>query len=254
MKCHEAKRHLDLFMDGELTVPENLKVLEHLNLCRPCASVYEGEKALRASLKEQLGRERAPASLHAKLSPAPVAEPPRRRFGALAAAVFFLTLASALLFTPPAETPQALAAEVAVKHDETREGFCGRTDRDHLCVCVNCSPDRDDPMGKFFRRHVPYDVCAHDLAPLGYRFVSAAVLTHRGAALCWTIQRDAKGRTITHALVATPLARPSSPLVLRDAPHPVVMKSAGAPGMTCVFIFDDPSELDRFLASMGPPK
>ena len=43
MKCHESKRHLDLFMDGELSVPENLKVLEHLNLCRPCASVYEGE-------------------------------------------------------------------------------------------------------------------------------------------------------------------------------------------------------------------
>ena len=43
MMCHEAKRQLDLFMDGELSVADNMKVLEHLNLCRPCAGVYEGD-------------------------------------------------------------------------------------------------------------------------------------------------------------------------------------------------------------------
>ena len=67
MKCHESKRHLDLFMDGELSVPENLKVLEHLNLCRPCASVYEGEKALRGVLRSSAGSDRAPAGLAARL-------------------------------------------------------------------------------------------------------------------------------------------------------------------------------------------
>ena len=43
MKCHEAKRHLDLFMDGELSVQENMKILEHLNLCRGCSEIYVGE-------------------------------------------------------------------------------------------------------------------------------------------------------------------------------------------------------------------
>lgn len=253
MRCHEAEHRVDPFMDGELSVPENLQVLEHLNLCRACAAVYEGEKALRAALKTQLGSEKAPRSVHDRLSrvSAPAGEPPRRRWGALAAAVFFVTLAASLLFTPPAEIPRLLAAEVSAKHDETRDGFCGRTGPDRLCVCPGCCPDRDRPMAKFFRRHVPYDVCAHDLAKLGYAFAGAAVWEHRGSTVCWTIQQDGKGRTVTHALVATPLARPAAPLVFRDGPHPVVMKPAGAPGMTCVFIFDDAGEADRFLLAMG---
>jgi len=256
MKCHDAKRRLDLFMDGELTVPENLQVLEHLNLCRPCAGVYEGEKALRAQLKAQLGAEKAPRSLYDRLArvSAPAGEAPRRRWGALAAAAFFVTLAAALLFTPPAEMPRLLAAEVSAKHDETRDGFCGHVGADRMCVCVNCSPERGDSMGRFFKRHVPYDVCAHDLAALGYAFAGAAVWEHRGAKVCWTIQQDGKGHAVTHALVATPLARSDAPIVLREGPHPVVMKSAGAPGMTCVFIFDDSAEADRFLMAMGMKK
>src|SRR5204862_2684300 len=91
MKCHEAKRHLDLFMDGELSVPENLKVLEHLNLCRACGAVYEGEKALRAALRARLGAERAPEGLverlaQAKESAAPLSVLPRRRWLSIAAA------------------------------------------------------------------------------------------------------------------------------------------------------------------------
>src|SRR5579871_5821897 len=99
MKCHESKRHLDLFMDGELSVPENLKVLEHLNLCRPCADVYEGEKALRALLRARLGGGSAPAGLMDGMlaeeapaaAPAAAAEPairvfPRRRWLSAAAA------------------------------------------------------------------------------------------------------------------------------------------------------------------------
>ena len=253
MMCHEAKRQLDLFMDGELSVPDNMKVLEHLNLCRPCSGVYEGEKALRASLKSQLGSELAPASVHAALSrassPAGVVEPPRRRWGAVAAAVFLLTLSAALLFTPSVETPGAFAAVAASTHDVVRLGFCGRTGPDRMCVCENCCPDQDRPMEKFFRRHVAYDVCAHDLAKLGYAVASATVSQHRDACLCWTIHQDGKGRSITHALLATPLALGGGPRVLRSGPRPMVMvPTPGRPGFTCVFIFDDPAELDRFLA------
>src|SRR5438477_8190178 len=127
MKCHEAKRHLDLFMDGELSVPENMKVLEHLNLCRPCSGIYEGEKALRGALKVQLGSEKVPASVYEKLSqtasPAEDIERPwrpssagpteGRRWSAVAAAVFFVTLAGAMLFTPSIETAPAFAAVAA---------------------------------------------------------------------------------------------------------------------------------------------
>ena len=67
MKCPEAKRLLDVFHDGELSVSENMKVLEHLNLCVPCAEIYEGEKTLRAALKQQLGAVQAPADLDSRI-------------------------------------------------------------------------------------------------------------------------------------------------------------------------------------------
>src|SRR5579872_535835 len=107
MKCHESKRHLDLFMDGELSVQENLKVLEHLNLCRPCADVYEGEKALRALLRARLGSGAAPAGLADRLlaeeaSAAPVAPPPalrRRGWMPLAAAAAFAVAVLGMIFS-----------------------------------------------------------------------------------------------------------------------------------------------------------
>src|SRR5882672_11151582 len=101
MKCHEAKRHLDLFMDGELSVPENLKVLEHVNLCRPCAGIYEGEKSLRTLLRTRVGSGTAPAGLAERLltGEAPAAAVafeaplPRRRWLSYAAAAgFFLVV------------------------------------------------------------------------------------------------------------------------------------------------------------------
>ena len=257
MKCHEAKHRLDLFMDGELSVPENLGVLEHLNLCRACASIYEGEKALRGSLKSRFVAEAAPASLYAKLSEigtpsrVPATLPPRR-WGALAAAVFLVTLAATLLFTPGVETPRALAAEVSEKHEKFRRGFCGEKSSDCLCLCEKCCAPGPDPVGSFFRRHVSYDVCAHDLKGLGYTVVGATVRDHAGAKVCWTVQQDEKGRTITDALVATPLAmdRSAGPLALRSNEHPVLFVPS-APGMTCVFIFDSEPEAERFAAFMS---
>jgi len=237
-------------------VPENLEVLEHLNLCVACASVYEGEKALRASLKARLGTERAPASLYEKLSQVGAApravESPRRRWSALAAAVFFATLAATLLFTPSVETPRALAAEAVARHVETHDGFCGEKRDDCMCPCGKCCSDLRDAEGKFFRRHVSHTVCAHDLTPLGYSFAGAAVWDHRGAKVCWTVQRDPAGRSITHALVATPLAmdRSAGPLALLSKDHPVLFIPS-APGMTCVFIFDTQAEADRFAAFMS---
>ena len=146
MKCHEAKRHLDLFMDGELSVPENLKVLEHLNLCRPCAAVYEGERALRGALRSELGSVRAPESMAAKLTASPAAPrlelvPPvsgrARLFSTAAAAAFFL-IALIFVLTTPGEKPAALATELSKMHTETRAGFCGQHLDSRMCLCGTC--------------------------------------------------------------------------------------------------------------------
>jgi len=255
MKCHEAKRHLDLFMDGELSVPENLKVLEHLNLCRACSSVYEGEKALRAALRARVGSEPAPLGLAERLAASIEAAPvaafrrPATRQGLLsiaAAAAFFLVVLTFVL-TSPVEKPQAFATEAATKHKETREGFCGQHREDCVCVCDNCcSAAVDNPVGKFFQKQVGRETCNHDLSGLGYKPIGASVWRHRGQPVCWTVQRDDAGHTITHGLLTTKVAMEPGPMLVCDGlDRPVVLIPAGG-GMTCVFVFDDKGEAARF--------
>jgi hypothetical protein len=255
MKCHEAKRHLDLFMDGELSVPENLKVLEHLNLCRACGGVYEGEKALRAALKSRLGTEEAPAGLAERLAAAGDGVPAKafRRPGgrarllpAAAAAAFFL-VALVFVLSSPVERPQAFATEAATMHKETHDGFCGQHRDDCVCVCdACCSEQAANPVGKFFQKQVGYESCAHDLSGLGYKPIGASVWRHRGQKVCWTVHRDEAGHTITHGLLTTKIAMEPGPMLVCDGvDRPVVLIPAGG-GMTCVFVFDDAGEAARF--------
>lgn len=259
MKCHEAKRHLDLFMDGELSVPENLKVLEHLNLCRPCAAVYEGEKALRGALRSRLGSETAPAGLAARLSaslPAevvPFARPSssrQRLFSVAAAAVFFL-VALVFVLSSPVEKPQAFATELSRKHLETREGFCGQHREDSLCLCDGCCSDsKSGAVGTFFKRHGGRETCAHNLQELGYKPIGASVWRRRGQPVCWTVWRDDKDHTITHGLVTTKIAMEPGPLLVCDGvERPVELLPVDGTDKTCVFVFDDEDAAVRFRAS-----
>jgi hypothetical protein len=257
MRCHEARHRLDPFMDGEISVEENLRVLEHLNLCRACAGAFEGEKALRAVLRRTLGAsDAAPAGLEERLaaalaSPAPATTrtPLRTRFrwGSLAAAAALALAVLTLVFSHPGRMPRAVASDLSERHDATRLGFCGQSARDCVCFCSDCNEDGEAALAPFFRRHVDYDVCTHPIEGMGYRFVGASVWDHEGRAVCWTIQRDDRGRTITHGLVATPIAMGTRPVFLPDAAsHPVIMTPSCQPGMTCVFVFDDAAEAERF--------
>jgi len=257
MKCHEAKRHLDLFMDGELSVPENLKVLEHLNLCRACGGVYEGEKALRGALKSRLGTVQAPAGLAERLSAsageAPVAAFRRpsgrsRLLSAAAAAAFFL-VAMTFVLSSPVERPQAFATDAVTHHNVTREGFCGQHRDDCVCVCDNCcSEEAAKALGRFQQKQVGFETCNHDLSGLGYKPIGASVWRHRGQKVCWTVQRDEAGHTITHGLLTTKIAMEPGPMLVCDGvDRPVVLIPAGG-GMTCAFVFDSEDEAVRFRA------
>lgn len=68
MKCHEVRRYLDLFMDSEMSVPEIIRVLEHLGLCRDCDQIYKAEEGFRALLKGTLGAVDAPPGLEARIA------------------------------------------------------------------------------------------------------------------------------------------------------------------------------------------
>jgi anti-sigma factor RsiW len=240
-------------MDGELSVPENLRVLEHLNLCRPCVDLYEGDKALRALLRARVGSVTAPEGLAERLLSAepPVARPvqtfarPRPWFPVVAAAGFFLVIL-VLLFTTPAEMPRAFANEMSSKHKETHEGFCGVHRDNCLCLCSRCDSGKDDSVGRLFHRSVAYEVCSHDLRDLGYQMIGAEVFERKGGPVCWTVYHDAAGNSISHGLVPTKIAKEPGPLYVCDGvERPVVMMPASA-GMTCVFVFDNENEAQRF--------
>lgn len=262
MKCHEARRHLDLFMDGELSVQENMKVLEHLNLCRDCAGVYEGEKVLRRELKSRVGSDRAPEGLVdrllGRLGGAVSEFPHRRPWGSgLAAAAFFVALVGMLIFTPAPVLPSALAVEMAERHDATREGFGHRQHPDGTCVCAKCCPDEllRDRIGAFFDGHGLDQVCHHpELEKMGYRFSGVAVWSLPAGKVFWTVRRRDGAAAITHGLVSMPLAT-TTPMSTVECNGRVVFfkPRMDRPGVTCVFIFDDASQLDDFRRLLTSP-
>jgi len=252
MKCHEAKRHLDLFMDGELSVPENMKALEHLNLCRPCATIYDGEKALRGALKERLGGEKAPAGLASRvfgrLSPSAGYAP--RRWWAFAAAAVFLLLAASLVFTP--RELEVLAATVAARHESQRYA-CNEGAPDRDCLCEGCCPDVPGRIKGFFDRHGRPDFCAHvELQGLmGYAFKGVASWPFQGRPISWSTWRTPSGATVSHALVDTAMASSAVPRLTRRGSRWVFLEPRPDRRSACVFVFDDEAELRRFASLAG---
>lgn len=258
MKCHDAKHHLDLFMDGELSVPENLKVLEHLNLCRPCAGLYEGEKALRGVLRSQADAVKAPAGLAERLAGAsaelrlvPASAPAaRRRLAPFSAAAGFVLVLLTLVFTSTREMPKVLADEFSKRHKVSHEGYCGAHEPNRACLCTECNPTSDNIACRLFKELAGQDACSHDLGDLGYKPVGVEVFEHSGQPVCWTVNRDDAGHTISHGLVTTKIAKQPGPLYLCDGvDRPVVMVPAPGTDKTCVFVFDSETEAKRFRES-----
>ena len=257
MKCHEAKRRLDPFMDGELALPENLGVLEHLNLCAACAAVFEGEKRLRAELKAGLGAERAPAGLEARLrsalrgpAAAPLAFP--RRPGALAAAALLVALVGSLLFSEGPGT-QLLAAELSARHAAGEAYACHAGGEERRCCCPGCTPDAAPAVRAFFARRAERDYCAHlaEGAKLGYVLEGVAAWRCRGEDVFWSTWRTSSGARVSHALVALdpPLA---APRLERKGGRCLLFYPRGE--LACVFIFDAPAEAERFVSALGLPR
>ena len=258
MKCHEATRRLDPFMDGELAVPENLAVLEHLNLCRPCAGVFEGEKRLRASLKAGLGSLRAPPGLAGKLAaslaPAPTVRLPgagSRRVGLIAAAALFFVIVGSLLFSD-SPGPQLLAASLSERHAKREPYACGEGGDERRCLCPECTKDVGPAVRDFFAKHAERDYCAHvaEAAKLGYVFEGVAAWRCRGEEVFWSSWRTSTGSRVSHALVACPL---SAPRFERKDGRPVFFYPR-SPELACVFVFDDPAEAGRFASALGLPR
>jgi anti-sigma factor RsiW len=253
MNCTKTLRRLDMYMDSELSVPENMEVLEHLNLCRSCQDVFQVEEKLRDTLKVELARPEPPAGLADRVRRAVREAPPqpavihRRRWWKVAAvAAVFLGVAALVFLSPGREQPQALAAEVAARHGSVRPEFYATARPDAMAL----AGDRQG-LQEFFHRFVSYEVCLHNFKPLGYTPVGGAIWNYRGRPVAWTTDRDSRGHVISHALVTMPIAMEKKPMLLVEGGRPVLLVPQEKLGRTCVFIFDDQADAEPFLKMMG---
>lgn len=253
MNCIKARRRLDMYMDNELSLPENMEILEHLNLCRTCKDVYQAEEKLRGILKGELSEPQPPPGLAARIKGAlreapakPSPSLPWRGWKIAIAAVLFVTVSALVLLNPYREAPQALAAEVVTRHDSVRPDFYSIPHPD----AIRLSPDSPMSVQDFFKRYVSYEVCLHDLKPLGYVPVGASMWSHRGKPVCWTTDKDARGHTLSHALVPTPIAMGKEPRMVREGGRVVLLVPQMKLGMTCIFIFDDEADAQPFIRMM----
>ena len=155
-----------------------------------------------------------------------------------------------LVFTAPREMPLALAKELSSKHIVTQNGFCGVHQDDCACLCNQCSSDPKNTECKFFTEATGHDACSHDLSDLGYKPYGVKVFDHLGQPVCWTVNHDAVGHTISHGLLTTKIAMQPGPLYLCDGvDRPMVLIPVKGTDKTCVFVFDNEFEAKRFRDS-----
>lgn len=133
MICKELTKHIDPFLDDEISVLENLRVQAHLALCANCRAVVKSEVALRSLIEANALQDTAPDHLREKIlrEIGERSQPePSRPFGlfSLRRQLFFAGLIAgavtvglilsfaAYLFTGSRAGAQPLVAEMVGKH------------------------------------------------------------------------------------------------------------------------------------------
>lgn len=264
MNCNDAKRHLELFLDGELGVEANLEILRHLSMCPPCSRIFEGEKQLLELVRERGGGGSCcPPSLAARIRSC-LDEETGRRGGPLVLRLLLPALAASMvvglmawsLSRPRPLTPERIAA-VAVAHHEKVRG----SGWDGLQLSPPLEGDRArDRISAFFASHAAgQKCCLHEMDRLGYGWLGARV-THRefdGRTTCWTLQqRPQDGMLVSHTRLdrdevsfdwAKAQGGPMKVHRLRHGNREVLLVATSS--CVCVFVMDAPAEVDRFLAA-----
>jgi hypothetical protein len=133
MNCQACRQQLEPFLDDELSVNENVSVLEHVTKCTACEDVFETEKRIRKSLREKLTRDVCPPEVAARAFDAIRAEAPGRkvwRWAAWAIPAAAAVIAAFLypVITAEREDPKVGKAPTTVD----RKGFSTERTHDHL--------------------------------------------------------------------------------------------------------------------------
>jgi len=102
MKCEEAGRFLDAYLDNELELSQRLELEQHLSLCVSCWSLAQERQEFRFSIRASAPKYRAPPQLRTKVLATAQREKTKLLFALLhqpwayAAAAFVLSLSLAL--------------------------------------------------------------------------------------------------------------------------------------------------------------
>lgn len=68
LTCREALKHLDDYLDRELSERDLVLVEKHLRICRHCARQFSDEAAFIRNLRSKMNRIEAPTGLLAKIA------------------------------------------------------------------------------------------------------------------------------------------------------------------------------------------
>ncbi len=265
MNCTEAKRYLDLFLDGELDVEQNLKVLEHLNLCTCCSKIFDGEKALTAEIARQ-GAECCPEQLKQRCAMA-LDHEGRVAWRPWAAAAAMLAIGVAIgWFIRPASVPvivqlpapngtaASLAGSLVGIHN------ANRTRAGAMAVSATGGEARKAELAAFYKSK-GVEACLHCMERRGYRFSSGEVWKDgvRGRMVCLTTQVSTDhDAVLTHTTVgagdisftggaeATWDQRPVRVFTVDG--RVVILEQCGP--HICVFVADSPAEAEKLGIAM----
>jgi anti-sigma factor (TIGR02949 family) len=143
MKCPDAVRLLDAYVDDQLDAASVLTLEDHLQACARCRARADGLRALRAAVRRHTEYRAAPQALRARIqerlgsSPSAAGTPPARRSFAMAAVVLTALAIGVAWWRggfEPANAPLKVGAGKVVYHitNSSNASAALRTLRNHL--------------------------------------------------------------------------------------------------------------------------
>lgn len=198
MNCHQFRKYLYAFADGQIDVKSNCDLLDHLKMCKPCSRIVDQHQALKTLIVASAARSRVPAGLEGRIRAAiePVSKSPKRtgrlvafagrpivRVMAMAACIViaFLGLWMSGVVGPGdsfrsgvaynADSADLLMRGVVVQHNK-----CVERCNEQVHQLPGLSHDRETAAREMARRlGDQVAIAAPDMTGFGYEFESAAV-------------------------------------------------------------------------------
>ena len=138
MKCEEAGRFIDAYLDSELELSQRLELERHLSLCRSCSSLVQEGQAFRSFFRANAPKYKAPPQLRIKVLATARREKAKLTFSLLhqpwayAAAAFVLSLSLVLNFLFP-DVGQEVSRQAVLRHSRSISA-------DHLVDVASADP------------------------------------------------------------------------------------------------------------------